>query len=175
MQTVDTKPPSKAGQRVAIAAALAGAIAIPSEGLKLTPYYDPPGILTVCRGHTGADVIKGKTYSLAECEKFFTDDMRAKILQVERCQPGLPVEVLAAFSDAAYNLGAKIACDTQASTAARLLKAGQYEAACRQLPRWDKASVAGVMVSLPGLTKRRALEMELCLQGATAAASAAGG
>jgi len=163
--------PSTAGQRTAIAAGLAAAIAIPSEGVKLTPYWDPPGILTVCRGHTGADIVKGRQYSLAECDRLFTDDMRAKIVAVERCQPGLPIEVLAAFSDAAFNLGPAIACDPRKSTAARLLNAKLYEAACRQLPRWDKASVAGVMVSLPGLTKRRALEMDLCLQGARAAAS----
>ena len=166
---ISTKPAGKAGQRVALAAALAGAIAIPHEGIKLTPYYDPPGILTVCRGHTGADVVKGKTYSLAECDRFFDADMRAAVVAVDRCQPGLPPEMLAAFADAAYNIGPKVACDTAASTAARLLKAGQYEAACRQLPRWDKASVAGVMVSLPGLTRRRAEEMALCLQGATRA------
>ena len=53
-----------------------------------------------------------------------------------------------------------------ASTAARMLKAGDIAGACQQLPRWDKASVGGVMVSLPGLTKRRAKEMALCMEGA---------
>ena len=79
--------------------------------------------------------------------------------------PGLPVPVLAAFSDAVYNIGPTIACDTAHSTAARYLKAGELAAACQQLPRWDTASVGGVMVSLPGLTKRRSKEMALCLEG----------
>ena len=154
----------KAKRRTA-AASLAVAIAIPAEGLRQWAYRDPPGILTVCYGST-TNVQKGVKYSLDECKARLDDDMRAAIAQVDACAPGLPVPVLAAFGDAVYNIGPRIACDTSASTAARLLKAGDLAAACQQLPRWDKASVGGVMVSLPGLTKRRAKEMDLCLEGA---------
>ena len=153
------------GKRVGAAVALAAAIAIPAEGLRQWAYYDPPGILTVCYGST-TNVQKGVKYSLDECKARLDDDMRAAIAQVDACAPGLPVPVLAAFGDAVYNLGPRIACDTAHSTAARLLKAGDLAGACQQLPRWDKASVGGVMVSLPGLTKRRAKEMALCLEGA---------
>lgn len=145
------------------AAAIATAIAVPAEGLRRVAYYDPPGILTVCRGHTGADVQKNRVYSLAECDQFLTDDMLDAIRTVDRCVPGLPDHVLAAFSDAAYNIGPKIACDTQRSTAARLLKAGRIKEACKELPKWNKANVGGSMVSLPGLTKRRQAEMAVCL------------
>lgn len=151
----------------ALAAVLATAIAVPAEGLRQYAYYDPPGILTVCRGHTGADVVKGKKYSLKECDQYMSDDMRKAVAIVDTCVPGLPVEVLAAFSDGVFNIGGKIACDTKHSTAARMLKAGDLEAACHQLPRWNKARVMGVMVALPGLTKRRAAEKELCLSGVT--------
>ncbi len=149
----------------AAAAALAIVIAVPAEGMRRVAYYDPPGIFTVCRGHTGADVVKDKVYSLAECDQFMTDDMRKAIATVDRCVPGLPVEVLGAFGDATFNLGGKIACDTTHSTAARYLKAGNLRSACEQLPRWDKAVVMGVLVALPGLTKRRAEDRNLCLQG----------
>lgn len=152
-------------KRVGIAAALATAIAVPAEGLRQWAYYDPPGILTVCRGHTGPDVEKGRKYSLAECDAFMTADMREAVNIVDRCVPGLPVEVLAAFSDAVFNIGPKVACDPANSTAARLLRAKQFRAACEQLPRWDKARVAGVLVALPGLTKRRAAERDLCITG----------
>ena len=150
-------------QRVAAAAAIAALIAVPAEGLRQFAYYDPPGILTVCYGHTGPDVVKGKKYSLAECDKLITDDMRKAVEAVDRCHPGLPENVLAAFGDAAFNLGPAIACNQGKSTAARLLAAGDYIGACNQLPRWDKARVAGVMVTLPGLTKRREAERLLCL------------
>jgi hypothetical protein len=80
-------------QRTAIIAALAIGLAVPAEGIRRVAYYDPPGILTVCRGHTGADVVKGKVYSLAECDKFMNDDMRKAVATVERCAPGLPPHV----------------------------------------------------------------------------------
>jgi len=152
------------GKRVGAAVALAAAIAIPAEGLRQWAYYDPPGILTVCYGST-TNVQKGVKYSLDECKARLDDDMRAAIAQVDACAPGLPVPVLAAFGDAVYNLGPKIACDTTHSTAARLLKAGDLAGACQQLPRWNRATVAGRSVELPGLTKRRAKEMDLCLEG----------
>jgi len=89
--------------------------------------------------------------------------MRVAINTVEKCVPGLPDNVLAAFADAVYNMGPKIACDTSKSTAARLLKAGKIEEACKQLPKWNKAGG----VPLPGLTKRRNAEMEVCLGSQT--------
>lgn len=157
---MDTK-----GKRVGTAVALAAAIAIPAEGLRQWAYYDPPGILTVCYGST-TDVLKGVKYSLDECKARLDADMLAAVQAVERCVPGLPVPVLAAFGDAVYNIGPTVACDTARSTAARLLKAGDLAGACQQLPRWNKARVAGAMVELPGLTKRRAAEMALCMEGA---------
>lgn len=152
-------------RRRAAAAALAVAIAVPAEGLRQWAYRDPPGILTVCYGST-TNVQAGVKYSLEECKARLDDDMRRAIATVDTCAPGLPEKVLAAFGDAAYNLGPKIACDLQNSTAARYLKAGDLAAACQQLPRWSKARVGGSLVSLPGLTKRRAKEMALCLEGA---------
>jgi len=150
--------------RVVAASALACTMATAHEGIKFTPYYDPPGILTVCRGHTGD--VQNRRYSLQECDALMDADMKKAINAVERCQPGLPVEVLAAFGDTTYNAGPKIACDTTHSTAARMLKAGDLKGACNQLPRWNKAIVAGVAVELPGLTKRRAEAQQLCLKGA---------
>ena len=152
-------------KRKATALAIATALAVPAEGLRQYAYYDPPGILTVCYGST-TDVVKGRKYSLDECKQRLDTDMMEAVNTVERCVPYLPVHQLAAWSDAVYNLGPTIVCNKQRSTAARLLAAGQLEAACNQLPRWDKARIAGQMVSLPGLTKRRAMEQRLCLTGA---------
>lgn len=153
-------------KRATAAAIIASAIAIPAEGIRQVAYYDPPGVLTVCRGHTGSDIDPMKKYSLEECDQFLTEDMRQAINQVERCAPGLPAPVLAAFGDAVFNLGPDIACNQKKSTAARLLAAGRIKEACEQLPLWSKARVAGMLISLPGLTKRRNAEMQICLQGA---------
>lgn len=151
-------------RRVSSAVAIATAIAIPAEGLRQLAYYDPPGVLTVCYGHTGSDFKKGVKYDMAQCKQWLDDDMLDAVLTVERCVPGLPDNVLAAFGDAVYNLGPKIACDRQRSTAARKLAAGDIEGACNELPKWNKAKVAGVFIPLPGLTKRRELEKTICLE-----------
>ena len=147
------------------ALALATAIAVPAEGLRQWAYYDPPGVLTVCWGST-TDVVKDRFYSLDECRDRLDADMLQAIDTVERCAPGMPEPMLAAWADAVFNLGPAIVCNRDKSTAARLLATKQYRPACQQLPRWNKARVAGVMVELPGLTKRRAKEMALCLTGA---------
>lgn len=148
--------------RLLAAAALATAIAIPAEGLRRVAYGDiaDPKLLTVCYGST-TNVQIGKTYSLDECKSRLNADMLKAVQIVEKCQPGLPENVLAAFSDAVYNMGPSVACE---STAARLLRSGDIQGACRQLPRWVFANVAGVNVKLPGLVKRRNAEMALCLQ-----------
>lgn len=153
-------------KRISTAAAIAAAIAIPAEGLRQVAYYDPVGILTICYGDTN-NVRPGQVASLEECKARLDKEMIHAIEQVDRCVPNLPVNVLAAFGDAVYNIGPRIACDTGRSAAARFLKAGDFGNACAQLPRWNKARVAGVMVSLPGLTKRRNAEMMLCMQGLT--------
>lgn len=157
---------SNTAKRIAAAIAAAAAIAIPAEGLRQTAYRDPVGILTVCYGATGQGVQAGKLYSLDECRDRLNEDMRKAVETVEKCRPGLPEPVLAAFSDAVFNLGPTIACSPAKSTAAHYLWSGEYEAACRQLPRWSRAKVMGVSVELPGLVKRRKKEMDLCLEGA---------
>lgn len=150
------------GKRLGIAAAIAASIAVPSEGLRQYAYYDPPGILTVCYGST-TNVISGKKYSIEECKARLDKDMLSAVETVDKCAPGLPDNVLAAFGDAVYNIGPKIACDKTKSTAARMLASGDIKGACNQLPRWNKSTIAGVSVELPGLTKRREKEKSLCL------------
>lgn len=148
-------------KRILAATAIATTIAIPAEGLRQYAYYDPPGILTVCYGST-TNVEKNKKYSLEECKDRLDKDMLDAIKQVEQCHPNLPTEMLAAFGDAVYNIGPTVACN---STASRLLAAGSFREACNQLPRWNKAKIMGAYVELPGLTKRRNKEKELCLLG----------
>jgi lysozyme len=155
--------PTPRQRKIAKATAAAIAIASPFEGIAYYAYRDPPGILTACRGHTGPDVKVGVKYTLAQCDAWMDADMRKAVEAVDRCHPNLPEPVLIAFADAAFNIGPKVACDAKSSTAARYLFAGRWNDACLQLPRWDKASIAGVMVALPGLTKRRNVEKDICM------------
>ena len=148
----------------AIVVALAAAIAMPMEGLRQYAYRDPVGIPTICYGSTKG-VRLGDYKTLAECKELFTREMEETVARIDRCVPGLPDNVLAAFADAAYNVGDKIACDPSRSTAAKYLKAGKFKEACYELLKWDKARVSGNLIALPGLTKRRQMEKELCLTG----------
>lgn len=143
------------------------ALAAPFEGLRQVMYYDPPGIPTVCFGHTGPDVKAGKVYSIAECKALLEADTEQAVKAVLQCVPAAPDSVAIAFGDAVFNIGPRIACDKTGSTAARMLAAGDWVGACNQLPKWDKARVAGQLVALPGLTRRRAAERDLCLSGVT--------
>lgn len=145
-------------------AALACLLAIPAEGLRQYAYRDPVSILTVCYGHTG-NVDAARQYSLAECRALLESDMSQAVDAVLRCAPDAPDSVAVAFSDAVFNIGPTVACDRSASTAARLLATKQWRQACEQLPRWDRARVGGQLVALPGLTKRRAAERDVCLEG----------
>lgn len=145
-------------KRRVLIASMAASLAVGFEGTRQYAYYDPrPGnpILTVCSGST-TQVQIGKKYSLEECKQRLDADMLQAVDVVERCHPNLPDNVLIAFADAVYNIGPKPACD---STASRYLTAGNYKAACHELPKWNKSN--GVV--LPGLTRRRQAEMEICL------------
>lgn len=155
---------SKPTNRKATALALAVAIAVPMEGLRQAAYRDVTGLPTVCFGST-VGVKMGDFRTVPECKALLTKEMTHVIETVDRCRPGLPSETLAAMSDFAYNVGNRAVCDPGFSTPARKLAAGDIAGACNALPLWNKARVLGVLVPLPGLTKRRALEMELCLKG----------
>lgn len=151
-------------KRIALAITAAASLAIPAEGIRQAAYKDPVGITTICVGHTGPDVKLGQLKTRDECMGLLSEDMRKAVVQVDRCQPGLPFSVLVAFSDAAFNIGPTVACDTSRSTAARRLRERNYYAACQELLRWNKANVGGVMVALPGLTNRRQAERDVCIK-----------
>ena len=145
-------------QKLVAIASVAAVLAAGHEGLRQYAYNDPrPGdpILTVCYGST-TQVERGKKYSLDECKQRLDADMLEAVTAVERCHPNLPDNVLIAFADAVYNIGPKVACN---STASKYLDKGNYEAACNELPKWNKSN--GVV--LKGLTRRRLEERDICL------------
>lgn len=154
-----TQPPSKNSvAALTLAIALAGGF----EGLRNYAYLDPAGIPTICMGSIRG-VKLGDYKTTEQCKALMGEEMWTRVVTVERCVPGLPVNMLAAWASAIYNLGDFLVCDVKRSTAAGLLRAGKWLEACRQLPRWNKATIAGGLVVLPGLTRRRAAEESLCL------------
>ena len=68
-----------------IGVAGAGALAIATvflggkdgvEGRKYEAYRDVAGVWTVCDGHTGRDIVRGKTYTDRECDQLLWKDLQ---------------------------------------------------------------------------------------------------
>jgi lysozyme len=150
-------------------AAMVGSVAAASlllftpaqEGRILTTYRDLGGVLTYCDGAT-ENAQWGRTYTPAECDARLDRDLErhaagiAKCIPMERLTDGQKV----AFVDVAFNVGVANFC---ASTMARKTNAGDMVGACNALLLWNRVGNREV----PGLTKRRQRERELCLKGLT--------
>ncbi|EEG86162.1 putative Lysozyme [Proteus penneri ATCC 35198] len=72
------------------AVASAGAVSIAltvisyfEGGVRYEPYRDVAGILTVCYGHTGNDIIQSKTYTQQECDELLQKDFIRTQQQVD--------------------------------------------------------------------------------------------
>lgn len=138
------------------ALAIAVSMVMPLEGVKYKPYYDVAGVLTVCYGTTGPDVIEGKAYDQEECDYFLERDLK----QIERqilpmIKPALPEPTKAALYSFTYNVGVG---SFSRSTLLKKLNGGDMNGACEQLKRWVYAGGR----KWKGLMTRRDVEMEVC-------------
>lgn len=132
-----------------------------------TPYIDKLGRgqpLTVCNGITGAGVVAGRWYSPADCYAL----ERGRYLAAEREARHLFTRwasydpfVQGQFIDFIHNKGAAALAS---STLLRKANAGDLAAACRENPRWNRGTVAGVSTVLPGLQLRGDSNAEICLE-----------
>ncbi|WP_069985405.1 lysozyme [Escherichia coli] len=144
--------------RKAVAAAIGGgAAAIASvlitgpsgddglEGVSYIPYEDIVGVWTVCHGHTGKDIIPGKTYTEAECKALLNKDLATVARQINPyIKVDIPETTRGALYSFVYNVGA-----------------GDIKGACDQLRRWTYAGGK----QWKGLMTRREIEREVCLWG----------
>lgn len=160
MKPQGTKTKFAAGGAVILlaSAAMVGTIR-KDEGREYQPYRDIVGVATVCDGITGPDVIPGKTYTDAECNALTIKHVEKHGSQLLDCiHVRITQGMYEGLAGWAYNVGVGAACK---STAIKLINAGQYEAGCRNLMRWNKAGGQEVR----GLTLRREREMKQCLNG----------
>lgn len=146
----------------AVFAAVAGSVTV-FEGRRYVPYADTGGVLTVCDGITGADVVAGKRYTDKECDAMLSQRLVGIAAEISKC---VTVEMDAdewrAYLDLAYNVGTPAFCR---STIVKLRNAGDRAGACAQISRWT--FVAGQDCRLtgsrcPGIVKRRDYERALC-------------
>lgn len=133
-----------------------------AEGDKLEAYWDTGHVATVCVGHTSS-VEWGKLYTEAECKDILKVDVERALAAVDRnTKVELSEGEWVAYGSFVYNLGEP---KFKSSTLLKKLNRGDHVGACNELPRWDKGMYKGKLQPIPGLTKRRAAEREICLKG----------
>lgn len=134
----------------------------PGGGPALTPYLCPAGVLTIGYGRTKGvkpgDRLPSKVYA----EIMLDEDLLAYAAEVDELVGDAPTSKheRAALTSLNYNIGRG---GFAKSTVLRLHKAGDKAGAARAFAMWNKASVDGKLVEMPGLTRRRAAETALYL------------
>lgn len=134
------------------------------EGTRLTSYYDLAGVLTVCSGYTGKDIVRDKVYTPGECNLLLRKEVLEHSKGVLNCvNAPLKEHQYNAFVLMAYNVGVSGFCS---SRALRLFNEGRIEEACRAIAYSPTGSPAWSFVKgkyVPGLHNRRIYEMNTCL------------
>lgn len=127
------------------------------EGRAYEPYKDVAGVWTVCDGHTGSGIIKGKKYTDHECDRFLWSDLQP----VKKSVDSLVKVPLGEYQRAAlysftYNVGSSA---FSKSTLLKRLNTGDVNGACEELRRWIYAGGQ----KWRGLMNRRDMERSMCL------------
>lgn len=129
------------------------------EGVRYQPYRDVVDKWTVCWGHTGKDIILGKTYTKAECQALLDKDLNIVARQINPyIKVPIPETTRGALYSFVYNVGAG---NFKTSTLLYKINQGDIKGACEQLRRWTYAGGK----QWKGLITRREIEREVCLWG----------
>lgn len=135
------------------------------EGLRLFAYLDPVGVWTIGYGHT-KDVSPGQHISPSVAEEFLRQDLSwAEDCVNNSVKVSLSQNQFDALVSFVFNVGVGAFQD---STLLRQLNAGNYSEAAEEFLRWDKGTINGEKVVLPGLVTRRKAEQKLFLTEASA-------
>lgn len=134
-----------------------------AEGYVGSVYLDPVGIPTAGIGHTH-QVRKGMEVTIERSAKWFEQDLREAEVCVGRFFNGAHMTQgqYDAMVSAVFNMGCsrlRLNGNGSHTQIYKFARQREFVSMCNQLPRWDKAGGK----ALPGLTKRRGLERDLCL------------
>jgi len=125
------------------------------EGYRERTYLDVVDVPTVCVGHTGPDVIIGKTYTEQECADFLRQDLLIVDAAISASvRVPLTENQRAALQSLILNIGVGAFLR---STLLRLLNLGDYDGAAKQFDRWVLAKGQRIQA----LVNRRAQERAL--------------
>lgn len=127
------------------------------EGTRYVPYEDIVGVLTVCHGYTGKDIVRGKRYTDQECKAFLSKELIAHQADVIRCvNKPMTQNQVDAFTLFTYNVGGAAFCG---STLLKKFNQGDIVGACNGLLQWSYAGGKYIQ----GLNNRREFERKICL------------
>lgn len=147
-------------KRVAAATLVASSIALASialhEGYREKAYRDPVGIPTIGYGETKGVKMGDVTNPKEALERLRTSADEHGRGMAACIKVPVSQNEYDAYLGFTYNVGVTAFCK---STLNKKLNSGDYEGACKELLKWDRA---GGRV-LPGLTKRRQEEYKQCM------------
>lgn len=128
------------------------------EGLRLAPYKDPRGIMTVGVGHKMTPKDYPGLWTIDQVMAQLALDLDSTQSQVNSVTVGVPLtqcefDAVCSFT---FNLGIK---RIMGSTLLMLLKKGDMQGAADEFPRWDHDG----NIVVPGLLARRNLERAMFL------------
>ena len=133
------------------------------EGFSPTPYLCPAGYWTIGYGH-----LCDKDHSPISREQggqYLAEDLLDALRDVERLAPNLkdePDHRAIACASWIMNLGKG---NFASSTMLKRIREGKWEAAAKEMKRWDKVTVGGKKKPFRALTRRRLTEAHLFLTG----------
>jgi len=132
------------------------------EGTEYQAYRDVGGILTVCSGHTGPDVVVKQVYTADQCTALTREDAEKASAGVLKVSPQLlyhPIQLASAISFT-YNVGIN---SYAKSSVASNFNTGNFSAACGAMLKYVYAD--GKLIK--GLYNRRVIENQLCMSTLT--------
>jgi lysozyme len=126
---------------IAAAASYTGSWEGPAVLVAKHQYFDPPHVVTYCRGETNYDNPKvrvGDKFTPDFCDKDLQKKLHEYDVNLRKCLfADMPEHRHIAALDFFYNVGQRNACG---STFVRELNAGHVEAAAENLSHWTKAN-----------------------------------
>jgi lysozyme len=146
----------KAVASLALSAVALVGIAV-HEGYEGNAYQDIVGIWTIGFGTTEGVRPNQTITPVAALQRKLTDVQKFEGALKQCVTVPLSQNEYDAYISLAYNIGSGAFCN---STLVRLLNQGQYDMACQQILRWNRAG--GKVVQ--GLVNRRQAEYKLCIQ-----------